>query len=146
MKQVIRLLLVLLVTVPLSLASFGLVPLHGTVANFGNVAAQVYNWVYFVPGLLILSMATMARSSSLRTQALTTIRNCLDSRKEAGKSYSGQLFARAFILSTIILLLACGYNLTAILMAAVVLVDVLMYGYAQSVYDKYTKARARALG
>ena len=146
MKAVIRLLLVLLVTVPLALAAFGLVPLQGTVSQMGNVTAQVYSWIYFVPGLVMLVFATGAQFPQYRAKCLKSMREIIEAHKAKSKSFGSKLFVVAFVMSATILLLACGHTLTAIVMVSVVLVESLLFGYGQSVYANFTKAHARQLG
>lgn len=145
MKQVIiRLLFVLLITVPLALAAFGFVPIHGSVSSLGNISTQVVTWLSIVPSLFLLFCITASNFSKHRIQALTAIRKTLTQFDEKN-TFGGRLFAIAHVLSTIILLLACSYMTTAVVLAVVLFIDPLMHGYAQSVYSKATGKRTAAL-
>ena len=141
---IVRMLWILMMTVPLAVAAFK-VPYfsgHQAFGDFGTVVAYLYVACGIIPAAGLLMFAAMASQGNER--CLEHVRDMLTVKDRT--SYKTRLYVNAMIMSTLILLIAIEAYVPAVLLAAACLTSVLVYGHAEQVYASAHAKRATPFG
>lgn len=145
---IVRMLWVLLMTVPLAVAAFKIPAFtdHQAFGEFGVVVAYLYVACGLVPVAGLLMFATLASQGNDR--GLIHLGEMLAHKDRA--TYKTRLYVSAMVMSTLILLLAIEAHIPAVLLAVSCLVSILVYGHGEKVHstavDNKVQASKRRFG
>lgn len=130
---IVRALWCILLIVPLALAAFQVPAVnHQWLIGFGAGSTYAYAAFSLVPAMGMLMFVQLAQHGNV--EAFNTIKSML-AAKDKHTLYT-RLYLIAFIASAIILALAVEAFGAAITLAVAVIAHALVFGYAESAYDK----------